>query len=188
MTNNFVLELDKFRAKERQYSNFTTKWVVALLLKQGKIVPESRVRHRISQISKQYKKMKLQRGQEEALNQFLNEPVLPSLTQLADKSDISTPSKTKADPLQKVIKKYEHDLNSANSSCEQLQLENVCIKEERDALRIQISSQPQQCNKSIQVDDKRVTKIANLEKDLLKQIQINDILMKENDALKRISE
>ena len=55
-------------------------------------------------------------------------------------------------------------------------------------MRIQISSQPQQCNKSIQVDDKRVTKIANLEKDLLKQIQINDILMKENDALKRISE
>ena len=55
-------------------------------------------------------------------------------------------------------------------------------------MRIQISSQPQQCNKSIQVDDKHVTKIANLEKDLLKQIQINDILMKENDALKRISE
>ena len=102
LTNNFVLELDKFRGKERQYSNFTTKWVVALLLlKQGKIVPESRVRHRISQISKQYKKMKLQRGQEDALNQFLNEPLLPSLTQLADKSDISTPCKTKADPLQK---------------------------------------------------------------------------------------
>ena len=114
--------------------------------------------------------------------------MLPSLTQLADKSDISIPSNTKADPLQKVIKKYEHDLNNANSSCEQLQLENVRIKEERDALRIQISSQPQQCNKSIQVDDKRVTKIANLEKDLLKKIQINNILMKENDALKRISE
>ena len=106
LTNNFVLELDKFRAKERQYSNFTTKWVVALLLKQGKIVPESRVRHRISKISKQYKKMKLKRGQEDTLNQFLNEAVLPSLTQLSDKSDISTPSKTKADPLQKVIKKY----------------------------------------------------------------------------------
>ena len=101
--------------------------------------------------------MMLKRGQEDTLNQFLNEPMLPSRTQLADKCDISTPSKTKADPLQKVIKKYEHDLNSANSSCEQLQLENVRIKEERDALRIQKSSQPQQCNKSIQVDDKRVT-------------------------------
>ena len=62
LTNNFVLELDKFRAKERQYSNFTTKWVVALLLKQGKIVPESRVRQRISQISKQYKQMKLKKA------------------------------------------------------------------------------------------------------------------------------
>ena len=88
----------------------------------------------------------------------------------------------------KVIKKYEHDLNSACSSCEQLQLENVCIKEDRDALRIQISSQPQQFNKSIQIVDKRVTKIANLQKDLLKQIQTYDILMKENDALNRISE